>query len=169
MQIYFDNIAYTPTFKEHLRRLEQVLSRLQSHGLKVRPQKCHLFCKQIDYLGHVVSSEAVRPAREKVAAVQEWPTPMTVKDVQAFLSLTGYYRRFMKNFAHLANPLLKLLKGVPAGSKNRTIQWGSSQEEASRTLKMALTEAPILAYADFLQPFILHVVEYVYVWMYDQQ
>ncbi|XP_073429286.1 uncharacterized protein [Dendrobates tinctorius] len=144
------------TFEEYLRRLEQVLSWLQSHGLKVKPQKCHFLCNKIEYLGHFVSSEGEDGSCEKIAGVQEWPTPTTVKDVWAFLGFTGYYRRVMKNCTCLANPLLELLKGVPSGLKNLAIQWGSSQEEAFRALKMALTETPILAYADFSMPFILH-------------
>ncbi|XP_073399736.1 uncharacterized protein [Dendrobates tinctorius] len=126
------------------------------HGLKVKPQKCHLFRKQVEYWVHVVSAEGVRPAREKISAVQDWPTPKAVKDFRGFLGLTGYYRRFVKNFTHIANLLLELLKGVPFGAKNRTIQWGDSQEKAFRVLKMALTEAPKLTYTDFSRRFILH-------------
>ncbi|XP_077112542.1 uncharacterized protein LOC143767906 [Ranitomeya variabilis] len=143
-------------FEEHLQRLDQVLSHFPRHGLKVKPQKCHLFHTQIEYLGQVVSAKGVRPSREKISAVQDWPTQKTVKVVRAFLGLTGYYRQSVKNFTRIMNPLLELLKGVPSHAKNRTIPWGERQEKAFQALKVALTEAPVLAYGDFSQPFILH-------------
>ncbi|XP_073424115.1 uncharacterized protein [Dendrobates tinctorius] len=144
--IYLDDITvFAPLFAEHLRRLEQVLSRLQQHGLKVKTQKCQLFHTQIEYLGHVVSAEGVRPSRAKIAAVQDWPTPKTVKGVQAFLGLTRYCRCFVKNFTHIVNPLLELLKGVLSSARNSTVQWGEQQEEVFQALKLALTGALVLA------------------------
>ncbi|XP_073423720.1 uncharacterized protein [Dendrobates tinctorius] len=151
-----DIIVFAPSFEGQLQRLEHVLSRLQQHWLKVKPQKCHVFRTQIEYLGHVVSAEGVRPSQEKIVVVQDWPTPKTVKDMQAFLGLTGYFRSFVKNFTCIVNPLLELLKGVPASAKDRVVQWGERQEEAFQTLKLTLTEATVLAYSDFTQPFILH-------------
>ncbi|XP_069584428.1 uncharacterized protein [Ranitomeya imitator] len=122
----------------------------------MKPQKCHLFRTEIEYLGDVVSADGVRPSQEKITAVKEWPTPKTVKDVCAFLGLTGYFRRFEKDFTRLANPLQELVRGVPYCDKNRNIQWGNHQEEVFLALKKALTEAPMLAYTDFTQPLILH-------------
>ncbi|XP_069599222.1 uncharacterized protein [Ranitomeya imitator] len=143
-----------PTFEEHLQRLEQVLSRQQKYGLRVKPQKCHLLCTKIEYLGKVVSAEGVRPSQDKIAAVQKWPTPKTVKDVHAFLGLTGHFRRFVEDFTRLANPFQVMLREVSSCTKSKNIRWGKRQEEAFLALKKALTEAPMLAYADFTQPFI---------------
>ncbi|XP_073410329.1 uncharacterized protein [Dendrobates tinctorius] len=129
---------------------------LQKHELRVKPSKCHLFRTQIEYVGHVVSAENVRPSHKKIAAVQDCLVPRTVKDVRAFWGFTGYYQRFVKDFTHIVNPLLELMKGVPSGAKKQEIQWGERQEKVFQALKVALTEAPVLAYAEFSLPFILH-------------
>ncbi|CAN2387863.1 Reverse transcriptase (RNA-dependent DNA polymerase), partial [Pristimantis euphronides] len=155
--IYLDDIiVYSHTFEEHLQRLEQVFDRLKKHGLKIKPKKCHLFQEEIEYLGHSVSKHGVKPSPEKVAAVQQWPTPTTLRELRAFLGIAGYYRRFIKDFAKIAGPLHELLRGTAGGPKNRPIPWGVRQEEAFQKLKHLLTTAPILGYADFEQPFLLH-------------
>lgn len=81
---------YSYTFEEHLRRVEQVLERVEEHGLKLKPHKCHLFQENISYLGHSCSREDVQPLEAKVRAVQEWATPHTVQEFQAFLRLVRY-------------------------------------------------------------------------------
>ncbi|XP_075141571.1 uncharacterized protein LOC142217277 [Leptodactylus fuscus] len=155
--IYLDDvIVHAPTFEEHLRRLRQVLSRLRAHGLKIKPRKCHLFQTSIEYLGHEVSAEGVRPADSKVEAVSKWPQPKTLREVRAFLGLAGYYRRFIKGFAKIAGPLHELLRGTSQGPKTRPISWGPPQQQAFDELKKALTSAPILAFAQFDRPFILY-------------
>ncbi|XP_073514011.1 uncharacterized protein [Phyllobates terribilis] len=132
-----------------------MLERLQRHGLKIKPRKCHLFKWEIEYLGHTVSSAGVHPTAEKVAAVQKWPTPTNLRELRAFLGLAGCYRQFIKDFTKIAVQLNKLLRGTARGAKRQPIQWGPRQEEAFQALKMALTDGPILAYADFSQPFML--------------
>lgn len=154
--IYLDDIiVYSATFQEHLNRLGQVLERLRSHGLKVKPKKCHLFKREIEYLGHRVSQDGVLPSQDKVAAIRQWLVPRTLRELKAFLGLTGYYRRFIKDYAKIAGPLNELLRGTAGQPKGQSIPWGQKQEEAFQALKEALTSAPILAYADFDKPFIL--------------
>ncbi|KAL2095651.1 hypothetical protein ACEWY4_007799 [Coilia grayii] len=84
--IYLDDvIVYSPDFPTHLRHLEQVLSRLQEHSLKLQPRKCRLFQKEVTYLGHIVSNRGVATDPEKTAVVRDWVTPTTVKQVRSFL------------------------------------------------------------------------------------
>lgn len=155
--IYLDDVVvHAPTFEEHLRRLRQVLSRLRAHGLKIKPRKCHLFQTSLEYLGHIVSAEGVRPAESKIEAVSKWPQPKTVREVKAFLGLAGYYRRFIKGFAKIAGPLHELLRGTAQGPKTRPISWGLPQQQAFDELKRTLISAPILAYAQYDKPFILY-------------
>lgn len=155
--IYLDDIiVFAPTKEEHLHRLEQVLLRLEQFGLKLKPRKCHLLKISLEYLGHVVSREGVQPTPDKILAVQGWKIPGTVTELRAFLGLVGYYRRFIQDFAKIAEPLHELLRGVATDIRNRAVAWGLAQEEAFVRLKRALTQAPILAYADFDQPFILY-------------
>ena len=82
-----------------------VLTTIEKHGLKLKPSKCQLFRDEVPYLGHIISAEGVATDPEKVKAVEEWPTPVTVKQLQAFLGLAGYYRRYIERFAQIAAPL----------------------------------------------------------------
>uniref|UniRef100_A0A3B3HUY0 Gypsy retrotransposon integrase-like protein 1 n=1 Tax=Oryzias latipes TaxID=8090 RepID=A0A3B3HUY0_ORYLA len=138
--------------------LDEVFGRLWQHGLKLRPDKCRLFQQEVKFLGHIVDRSGVRPDPEKVKAVQDWPIPSTIKGVRAFLGLAGYYRRFVAGFANIARPLNSLLVGIPATKRSGTqrIVWTPDCKASFDALKEALTQAPILAYADFNKPFVVY-------------
>lgn len=154
--IYLDDvIVYSPCFNSHLRHLEEVFEKLHQHGLKLQPQKCHLFRKEVKYLGHVVSKSGVATDPDKTAAVQNWPVPETVTQVRSFLNFVGYYRRFIPGFSRVAAPINALLQGT-AGVKKAAIQWSPKCQQAFEELKQVLLQAPVLAYADFTLPFLLY-------------
>ena len=157
--VYLDDIIlYSPDFCSHLQRLEEVFERLWKHGLKLRLDKCKLLQREVKFLGHVVDQQGVRPDPEKLVAVREWPSPATVRDVRAWLGLAGYYRRFVPSFAAIARPLNDLLIGVPNDAKShvRKIVWTPECQTAFDALKTALTQAPVLAYADYDKPFAVY-------------
>ena len=158
--IYLDDIiVFSQTPEEHLVRLQAVFDKLKAAGLKLKPSKCELFKKQINYLGHVVGQEGVSTDPDKIKAVTEWPRPTTVTEVRSFLGFVSYYRRFIPNFSKVAKPLntlLQNLEGTSNQKKKFKVNWGPDQQEAFETLQRLCTEAPILAYADFKTPFILH-------------
>ena len=145
--------------EEHIHRLKAVISKLRAAGLKLKPTKCDLFKQQINYLGHVVSKEGVSTDPDKITAVTEWPQPTTVTEVRSFLGFVSYYRRFIPNFSKVAKPLNQLLQnleGTPSQKKKFKVYWGPEQQEAFETLQKLCTKSPILAYADFKAPFVLH-------------
>ena len=110
-------------------------------------------------MGHVVSKEGVSTDPDKITAVTEWPQPTTVTEVRSFLGFVSYYRRFIPNFSKVAKPLNRLLQnleGTPSQKKKFKVYWGPEQQEAFETLQKLCTESPILAYADFKAPFVLH-------------
>uniref|UniRef100_A0A3P9MEE5 Gypsy retrotransposon integrase-like protein 1 n=1 Tax=Oryzias latipes TaxID=8090 RepID=A0A3P9MEE5_ORYLA len=157
--VYLDDIIiYSPDFSSHLQDLEGVFERLRHHGLKLRLDKCKLLQQEVKFLGHIVDKQGVKPDPEKLSAVQDWPPPTTIKQVRSFLGLAGYYRRFVSNFARIARPLNQLLTGIPANNKSGTgrVQWTTDCQKAFETLKTALTEAPVLAYADYSLPFLVY-------------
>lgn len=148
--VYLDDIiVFGRTFEEHVARLGQVLGRLKSTNLKVKPAKCTLFAKKVNYLGHVISEERVGTDPAKSETVKAWPTPTTVGEVRSFVGLASYYRRFIEGFGSIAQPLHKLTE------KNRQFKWDGACQEAFDALKCKLTTAPILAYPDPTKPFIL--------------
>ena len=99
-------------------------------------------------MGHIVSGNGVAMDNKKVKTVLQWPTPTDVKKLRTFLGLTGYYRRFIKQYATIAAPLTDLLK-------KEGFSWNQKAEEAFTALKTAITEAPVIALPDFKQPFVL--------------
>ena len=98
------------SFDEHLYNLQQVLERLRQVGLKLQPHKYKFLEAQVTYLGHVVSAQGVSPDPEKTSKIKSWPI---AQEVQQFLGLVNYYRRFIKDFTTMATPLHRLIeKGV---------------------------------------------------------
>ncbi|MCG8034498.1 MAG: DDE-type integrase/transposase/recombinase, partial [Candidatus Thiodiazotropha taylori] len=158
--IYLDDIIiFSDTFESHLERLEAVFQRLQTYNLKLKASKCEFFRKEVTYLGHVVSEEGIKTDPEKIRALTEWPKPKCVKDVRKFLGFTGYYRRFIKGFSAIVRPLNDLLVGnsTKKPSKKRTqFRWEAEQQHAFDEIITKLSSPPVLAYADYRKPFMLH-------------
>lgn len=92
---------------------------------------------------HVVSSQGIKTDPDKVETVRKWPTSVDIKELQSFLSLASYYRRFISGFSIIAEPLYKFSR------KGVSFQWQMEQESAFNELKYRLTIAPVLAYPDF--------------------
>ena len=154
--LYIDDIIiFSRTFDEHISRLEAVFERLHKAKLKLKASKCFFIKDQIKYLGHIVSKDGIQTDPDKISTVVNWPTPTSVKEVRRFIGFAGFYRRFIKNFSSVARPLHNLLK-VPEGQKTSQFSWNLDQEEAFIKLKKLLSSSPVLAFADFTKPFLLH-------------
>lgn len=109
--VYLDDVLiFSTTFEEHLQHLQKILEAFRSNSLHVNLSKCHFGQREVEYLGHIVCPGGVAVDPKKVEAVNNWPTPTSIKDVRGFLGLTGYYRRFIKHYAELALPLTELKK-----------------------------------------------------------
>ena len=111
---------------------------------------------------HIVSSTGVETDPDKTAALKDWPLPTNVKEVRKFVGFAGYYQRFIKDYSKIIRPLNDLLVGYCTNKKNKSKKkvpawkWTSAQQEAFDEVIKKLTSPPILAYADFSKPFILH-------------
>ncbi|KAI8510586.1 hypothetical protein Bbelb_115020 [Branchiostoma belcheri] len=150
---YIDDLdIFSDGWDEHLLHLREIFTRLRNARLTVKPSKCHFAMKVVPLLGHVAGGGVVRPDEEKVRAVKEFPRPSTKKEVRAFLGLTGYYRRFIPQYADLAAPLTDLT----GSRKPQVVEWTDVCEEAFQVLKGKLCDYPVLQSPDFERPFVLH-------------
>ena len=139
--VYMDDIIITgPSVDQSLERLSHVFQRLLEANLKLQPPKCSLFRREVKFLGHIVCGAGIRTDPAKIEAVQEWPVPVSAKQIRSFLGLCSYYRRFIHGFADIARPLHKLTE------KSTPFQWTDECQVSFRRLKAALTSAPVLAY-----------------------
>lgn len=127
-----DILIYSKTREGHVQHLGAVLELLQKNSFYIRLSKCEFGVASLVYLGHTILGEGVQPDQEKIEAVKAWPQPKSVKQVQAFLGLTGYYRRFIEKYSQLVAPLT-----------------------AFNMLKEKLTTTPVLIYPNFSLPFVI--------------
>jgi hypothetical protein len=146
--VFMDDILiYSATLSDHVAHLQQVFSILQQHQLSIKQSKCSFAQQKLEYLGHIISGQGVSTDPGKVQAVQQWPTPTNTKQVRGFLGLTGYYRKFIKNYSLISRTLSNLLK------KDTLFQWTPTHQAAFDHLKQLMLEAPVLALPDFQLPF----------------
>jgi len=105
-----DILVATDTEERHDELVEEVLKRLEKNDLFVKPEKCKWKVKEVEFLGVVIGLKGVEMQREKVEEVLNWPASKNVKEVQKFLGLVNYYRRFIKDFVRIAAPLYVLVR-----------------------------------------------------------
>ena len=148
--VYIDDIiVYSANFEQHLKHLGQVFDRVRAAGYHLRRDKCHFFCSRVLYLGHLIGADGVGPDPSKIAALKKLQGPRDAHEIRQFLGLTGYYRRFVKDYAKTAKPLNDLLR------IDRKFKWTSDCQDAFERLRFALITAPILVLPDMEQPFAL--------------
>ena len=148
--VYLDNVIVVGhTFSEHLQNLRSVFWRLRTAGLKLQPKKCHLCAPKVGFLGHVVSAEGVSTDPTTIEKFANWPVPTSKREVQQFLGLANYYRRFVEHFAKIDKPLHQLTE------KTVKFEWDADCQASFEHLRQKLVSAPILAFPDLQKPFIL--------------
>lgn len=125
---------------EHLSRLNKLLSRLQSVGLKIEPQKCAFFQEKVCYLGYIIDKDGLHTTPEKISAINNAPKPQNIKELQSVLGMINYYGKFVPNLATLLNPLYNLLQ------KNSEWVWSKDCDRAFGDVKKILTSADVLVH-----------------------
>ena len=133
-----DIIIFSQTAEEHLSHIRKVFKKLWSANLSMKLSKCHFFSKEIQYLGHILSTKGICPLPSKTQAIQKMHPPTTPKQVCVFLGLVGYYRKFIKNFMKIAKPLTLLTR------QQVKFEWTPEHEETFMNLKDSIIQAPIL-------------------------
>ena len=144
-----DIIVFSRTFSDHLIHLQRVFECLKEAGLKLNPRKCRFCCSEVEYLGYLVTPSGFKPNIRNIEAVINFPIPTTLKELRKFLGLTSHYRRFVKGYSSLAQPLYALTR------KDASYHWTAECEPAFNYLKSCLITAPVLVYPDFDRDFVL--------------
>ncbi|KAF8747087.1 hypothetical protein RHS02_00394, partial [Rhizoctonia solani] len=148
--IYLDDILiFSEKPEDHPTHVREVLSQLMKNQLFCKLSKCHFHVTTVDYLGIVISPAGFLMDQKKIKAVTSWPTPKTVKQVQAFLGFVNYLRRFIPNFSLVARPLHNLTK------KESPWSWGTTEEVAFQELKALVTRSPVLIHSNPKLPYYL--------------
>ncbi|CAF1330915.1 unnamed protein product [Rotaria sp. Silwood1] len=147
--VYIDDIVvFSSTFEQHLKDLSSVFDRLKTAGLTLKASKCDFCRKELKYLGHIITPDGIKPEPGLIDSVKLFPQPTRLKDIQSFLGLTGYYRKFIKDYA-------KIRSHQKSKRPPNNIEWSVECTIAFERLKTALTQAPILRAPNFNEPFIL--------------
>ena len=137
---YLDDILICGvSFMDHLQNIELVLDRLRQHGLKLSVKKCNPFKKEVDYLGHTLTTEGIKPSKKNVEAILELPRPKTVKQVRRLAGMVNYYAKFCGELATTMVPIYKLLK-------EKKITWTVECDLAFTKVKELLSSYPVLKY-----------------------
>ena len=147
---YIDDIlVYGRTAEEHDKNLNEVLKRLMESGFKINGSKCTFRKTQVECLGHLISEDGITPHPSKIETFLNKSRPRNVKEVQSFIGLASYYRRFIPNFSRIAKPIVHLSK------KDVKFKWDDDCQTAFDELKKNLSSSPILTFPDFEKPFIV--------------
>lgn len=147
--VYLDDILiFSTSLQEHIQSINQIFDKLQESNLKIQVDKCNFLCKETEYLGHILTSEGIKPNPNKIKSILELKLPNTEKKIKSFLGITGYYRKFIKDYARVAQPITKYLK------KNVKINLNDPNYIAAfEKLKSLITDHPVLNYPDFNKRF----------------
>ena len=153
--VYLDDIiVYSNSLEEHEQHLRLALKKLRDQRLFVKLSKSEFCLEEVVFLGHHVGKNGLRVMEDKIEAIQKWPVPTSLKELRAFLGLTGYYRRFVKEYSKIALPLSDLIRTATVGKFSNS--WGVTQQSAFIELKQALQSAPVLTLPDPSLPFVVN-------------
>jgi len=120
---YIDGILVTGhTRTEHKKHLQSVFDQLRQYGLHVKRFKCQFFQKQLEFLGHSITSDGIKPTEERIRSIKKAPPPVNKQELRTFLGMMTYNAKFLPFLSHVLNPLYMLLR------KNRKWMWKTKQQ-----------------------------------------
>jgi transposase InsO family protein len=148
--VYLDDInIYSETWEEHLLHVERILQLLAQYGFSLKASKCNFGCTTVDFLGYSITPYGLQPMSDKVSAITNYPRPKDKREVQSFLGLCGFYRKFIPRMSDMATPLQRLATA-------KKFEWTRECETSFAALRAALTDQSVLAFPDFTKPFAIH-------------
>ena len=150
LQVYLDDIIiYTNNLEDHIKQVKHTLKKLIKNNLYAKIEKCDFHVQKTKFLGFSVSAEGLLMDPDKLKSISEWPTPKSLKDLQSFLGLCNFYRKFIKNFASIMEPMRLLLK------KNTTFLWNKEAEVSFNQLKESFKNNELVIFPDHEKEFVV--------------
>lgn len=147
--VYLDDILiFSTNIQEHKENIQKIFNKLKEHNLKIQIDKCKFFAKTTEFLGHTLTKEGIKPNMTKIENIQKLKIPETQRQIKSFLGITGYYRKFIKDYAKVAHGMTKYLKKGTKINKN-----DPQYVYAFEKLKQLLINPPVLRYVDFTKKF----------------
>ena len=141
--VYLDDVLIaSSTHEQHQEDLREVLARFEKHGLVLNGGKCVLGVSEVDYLGHRITATGIRPIASKVEAIDVFPQPETARQLQTYLGMVNFYRRFLPGAANVLRPLTEVLKGGKTGK----LLWTVEMQKAFQDSKRGIVNAVELAH-----------------------
>ena len=141
--VYLDDILVTGSWRaEHLATLEEVLIRFEKAGMRLKRSKCKFMMSEVEYLGHVISKDGLKPSDAMIRAISQAPIPTNLSELKAFLGLVNYYGKFIPQLSTTLAPLYRLLATA------NHFQWGNSQQNAFDKVKQQLVSSELLVHYD---------------------
>ncbi|KAM1533006.1 hypothetical protein ACFX10_006960 [Malus domestica] len=148
IEVFMDDFSvFGDSFDGCLENLTIILKRCVETNLVLNWEKCHFMVRQGIVLGHIVSERGIEVDKSKIDLIRYLPSPTSVREVRSFLGHAGFYRRFIKDFSKISNPLCRLLQ------KDVAFDFNEECEKAFNHLKEMLTSAPIIVPPDWSLPF----------------
>ena len=146
--VFIDDILiYSKTHEEHAEHLRIMLGILREKQLFAKLSKCDFWMREVQFLGHVISSQGIAMDLAKVEVVIQWECPKLVSEIRSFVGLDGYYKRFIEGFSKIVAPLTQLTR------KDQPFAWTDRCEESFKELKQRLASTPVLVIQDVSKPF----------------
>jgi reverse transcriptase-like protein/integrase-like protein/chromodomain-containing protein len=150
VSIYLDDfLIYSEDRESHCQHVRAVLQRLRENALFAKLEKCQFFVPSIKFLGFKIDENGVASDEDKIQSIEQWPVPENKKQLEVFMGVVNYLRKFVKGFSQIAIPLYKLTH------ENVPFIWSQECQNAFDTLKRMISSAPVLSHVDQSKPFVV--------------
>ena len=151
VECFIDDIAiFTDgNFSKHIEAIRNVMIILDKAGFSIKPKKCHWAVQQVEYLGHIITTDGIKPQPKKIDAILRLQAPSTPKQLRSFIGMVNYYRDFIRKRSHRLAPLTAQTK------QKKKIVWNSACQKAFEEIKAALAQDAMLAFPNPNYPFVI--------------
>lgn len=131
-------LIFSKSFSEHINHLTQLLEAIQKKGFRLKFTKCTFAANSVKYLGHIIQNNSIRPVKDNLISIKDFPIPKTQKNIRQFLGKINFYHEYIPNSAIILHPLYNLLK------KNQKFVWSVECQEAFGIIKKLMCSKPVL-------------------------